>query len=119
MNSPSRIDRLVFVYNADAGLVQGAFDSIHKLVSPATYACSLCAVTHGVLRMNPHWRAWLKALDVPVAFYHRDDNPYPGIALPAVLADRGPEIDVLIGAERLAQLTTVDALIAELGALLD
>ena len=38
--------RLVFVYNANAGLVAGMLDSVHKVVSPATYPCSLCAVTY-------------------------------------------------------------------------
>jgi len=109
-------DRLIFVYNADAGLAQGILDSVHKLVSPATYRCSLCAVTHGALRMDPKWRAWLKQLPVPPAFYHRDDSPFTGIELPVVLIQREGAAEVLIPAERLNTLRSVDALIAAIEA---
>jgi len=39
-------DKLIFVYNADSGLLKGIKDLIHKNVSPDTYPCSLCAVTY-------------------------------------------------------------------------
>ena len=86
------IDRLLFVYNADGGVVNGLVDAVHKIVSPATYPCSLCAITYGKLAMEPQWRAWLKGLSVPAAFHHRDDfaAAYPDarVRLPAVLIER-------------------------------
>ena len=116
------VDRLVFVYNADGGIAQGIMDSVHKLVSPGTYACSLCAITHGVLRMDPKWWAWLATLPMPVAFVHKDELAValPGltIALPAVVVERGAMRTVVVDAERLASLGSVDALIAELERLL-
>ncbi len=42
------MNSLLFVYNADSGLVAGLFDSAHKLLSPSTYQCQLCTLTHGV-----------------------------------------------------------------------
>ena len=51
--------RLVIVYNADAGLAAALFDAVHKVVAPATYPCSLCAVTYGALTMRPQWRRYL------------------------------------------------------------
>jgi hypothetical protein len=79
---------LLFVYNADAGRVNALLDLVHKTISPGTYACSLCALTHGV-RMRPEWKAFIKALPVEARFLHRDEfwagfsalRPY---ALPAV-----------------------------------
>ena len=41
---------LLFVYNADGGVVERTLDYLHKLTSPATYSCSLCALTYGALR---------------------------------------------------------------------
>ena len=108
-------DRLIFIYNADGGIAQGIMDSIHKTLSPATYPCSLCAITYGAFSMDRHWRAWLKTLPMPVEFYHKDDSPYPQIALPVVLVERAGQVETLVSAERLNALGSVDALIAEIG----
>ena len=32
-------NRLVFVYNAKSGVINGIFDYVHKFVSPSTYSC--------------------------------------------------------------------------------
>ena len=70
---------LLFVYNADGGLLPGLKDVFHKILSPATYACSLCTVTYGATSMRPAWRAFIQQLPVPVEFRHRDDfvRDYP------------------------------------------
>lgn len=71
--------RLLFVYNADGGRLAGLQDLFHKILSPATYACSLCAVTYGATSMQPEWRAFIKNLPLPVEFLHRDEfvRAYP------------------------------------------
>jgi hypothetical protein len=109
-------DRLIFVYNANGGLAQGILDSVHKTLSPATYPCSLCAITYGAFAMDRRWRAWLKALPVASIFYHKGDSPYLDIALPVVLAERGGRVETLVSAGELDALADVDALIAMLDA---
>lgn len=111
MSAPAP-ERLIFIYNADGGLVQMALDSLHKTLSPSTYPCSLCAITYGSLRMDPKWRKWLRALPIPAVFQHKDDTPHKHVALPAVLRERGGEIEVLIDAPTLDSLGSLDALIA-------
>lgn len=71
--------RLFFVYNADGGHLAGLKDMFHKILSPATYPCSLCAVTYGATAMQPVWREFIQKLPVPVAFLHRDEfiGDYP------------------------------------------
>lgn len=113
--------KLIFVYNANAGLLAGMLDSVHKIASPATYACSLCAVTHGVFSMDSKWRAYLKALPLDTAFYHRPDFRAAFMAdkdlpLPLIGIDREGRIETLLSAADLAELHTVDALIAALEA---
>ncbi|UOQ99346.1 hypothetical protein MUN81_07560 [Hymenobacter sp. 5317J-9] len=83
--------RLVFVYNADAGLLAGLKDTFHKILSPSTYPCSLCAITYGATSMLPEWREFIAGLPVPVDFLHRDEfiGGYPAWArhpLPAAFA---------------------------------
>ncbi|MBO2010712.1 hypothetical protein [Hymenobacter negativus] len=83
--------RLVFVYNADGGRLAGLKDMFHKILSPATYPCSLCAITYGATSMRPEWREFVQHLPVPVDFLHRDEfvRDYPQWAqhaLPAAFA---------------------------------
>ncbi|GAB3650880.1 hypothetical protein GCM10027594_26070 [Hymenobacter agri] len=83
--------RLIFVYNADGGRLAGLKDMFHKILSPSTYPCSLCAITYGATSMFPAWRDFVKTLPVPVDFLHRDEfvRDYPAQAahpLPAAFA---------------------------------
>lgn len=111
--------RLVFVYNANAGLLAGALDSIHKTLSPGTYACDLCALTYGSLTMRPLWRQWLQSIPIPADFYHRPDfrlafpefeiEPLP---LVGILSNTG--LSVLLDRDALSQFQTLDELITAL-----
>jgi hypothetical protein len=60
------MDRLLMIYNADGGLVNGALDLLHKTFSPATYPCRLCEVTYGTFGMKRDWRTTIEALPLPV-----------------------------------------------------
>lgn len=85
-----RISRLVFVYNADSGLFNALADWAHKILSPQTYACRLCAVTYDNFGMRREWKQFVQSLGVPVEFLHRDElrRKYgvTDVPLPAVLA---------------------------------
>lgn len=114
---------LLFVYNADEGLFAAIGDAVHKVMSPATYACSLCAVSYGALRMRPDWRAYLQSLPFETRFFHRQDfkRAYPALAelaLPAILLDQGTGPRLLVEARTLDQVDQVDQLIATLRAAL-
>lgn len=110
--------RLLFVYNADAGLVSGMLDSIHKTISPETYECALCQLTHGLFTMDKAWRAYLQALPIESVFFHRQDfkSAYPAatFALPVILLERGATLLELVSAEQMSALGDVDALISAL-----
>lgn len=113
--------RLIFVYNANAGLLAGALDSVHKTLSPNTYACDLCALTHGIFTMRPQWRQWLKSLPIVPEFYHRPDfrDAYPAMAklpLPLVAIADGADFKVLLDAEALGQIDDVGDLVQALQA---
>ncbi len=111
--------KLIFVYNAKAGLLNGVMDSIHKIVSPDTYECALCAVTYGVASMKKDWRAYLKTLPVDVHFYHKADflHAHPDQSetdLPAIGIESGDQIEILVGAAAIKKCTTVGELIVTL-----
>jgi hypothetical protein len=67
------MDKLIFVYNADGGLANMFKDWAHKIISPETYACSLCALTFDNLGIRRPWREFIKELGYEVEFLHRDE----------------------------------------------
>jgi hypothetical protein len=103
--------RLLFVYNADSGLVNGIMDLWHKTVSPQTYACNLCAVTYGPLGMRREWRDFVAGLGRPVEFLHRDELErrfgVRDVALPAVLQVEDDKVTVWLGADELGAAGTL------------
>ncbi len=66
-------DKLIFVYNADGGIINMVKDLIHKNVSPETYPCSLCVVTWDNLGMKRDWKQFVLQLGREVEFLHRDE----------------------------------------------
>lgn len=107
-------ERLLVVYNADAGLRAAAADWLHKLLSPATYPCDLCALTHGHFGMRRQWAALVARLPLPVETLHRDEwrDRFPGLPqpLPAILLARDGGVEVLLGPDALAKAADVAAL---------
>jgi hypothetical protein len=96
---------LLFVYNADSGRFNTLADIGHKFFSPQTYACNLCALTHGYFSEKSQWRAFVDELGTKCEFLHRDQfrQRYSGqrIPLPAVFLVAGNEISPCINAEQL------------------
>lgn len=84
---------LVFVYNADSGLFNTVSDIAHKIFSPDTYACNLCAITYGNFSMRTEWKEYLESIEAEFEFLHRDElaEKYgiAAIPLPAVLLKNG------------------------------
>lgn len=92
-------DKLIFVYNADGGIINMVIDLIHKNVSPGTYQCSLCAVTWDNRGMKREWKQFVSQLGREVEFLHRDElaKKYEirGVPLPAAFVhcmDEEPEL---------------------------
>lgn len=79
---------LLFVYNADSGLFNTATDIAHKIFSPETYQCDLCALTYGYFEIRSEWKEFIEGLAVNSEFLHRDQIAnYPEIdpsRLPAI-----------------------------------
>ena len=107
--------RLLLVYNADGGIVSMVKDGLHKLISPSTYPCSLCAITYGAVSMRTDWDRFLKSLPLDIVFHHKDDfaQAYPGhgVALPAILIASGEGSPrVLVSATDLDAISDTNAL---------
>ena len=94
------IRRLVGVYDAE-GTVRGELTYwVGARLGRAH--CSLCDITHGLVRERADWRSCLAGLPVAFDTFHRDDQPVAvreliGTRLPAVVADTDTGLVALLG----------------------
>ena len=65
--------QLVFVYNADSGMFNTLTDIAHKVFSPQTYSCNLCAISHSYFSERDEWKDFIQDLGVKCEFLHRDE----------------------------------------------
>lgn len=96
--------RLVGVYDAD-GTLRGEVTYWVGARLGRTH-CSLCDITHGLLRERSTWRSCRDGLPIPFDTYHRNDQPanvrlaLAGVA-PAVVAETTTGTVVLLGPREL------------------
>lgn len=98
---------LLFIYAADSGLFNTVADIAHKIFSPQTYPCQLCALTHGNFSVRKEWRAFIESLPVPCLFMHRDEaagiTDIDADALPAVYSRRQGRWQLCLGRDALTR----------------
>lgn len=64
---------LLFVYNANENLFSAVSDFAHKILSPSTYPCQLCALTYGNFAMKKAWKSFIEELPVKSVFLHKNE----------------------------------------------
>ena len=105
---------LLFVYNADTGLFSVMTDYAHKILSPKTYPCNLCAITYGNMGMNKKWKEYIDNLTISIEFLHRDEflkrYDLKNTQLPAAFIKKGDNIAVLIDHSEINGCTSVEEL---------
>jgi hypothetical protein len=103
--------KLVFVYNANSGLFNTLSDVAHKIFSPATYACNLCALTHTPFGMRREWQDFITSLNTPVEFLHADEfkakYQAAGVALPAVFQKEDGQLKVWLDSNAINSCQTL------------
>lgn len=105
---------LVFVYNAASGLFNAVTDMAHKVLSPRTYQCHLCALTYSTFSMRQSWKRFLESLERPLEFLHADELKrrynISGVPLPAVFKHEGGRLELLLDAASINSCATLDDL---------
>jgi hypothetical protein len=105
---------LVFVYNANSGFFNAVADSAHRVISPETYQCNLCALTHSTFGMRKSWQQFLNELEISLEFLHADElqkrYSVKDIPLPAVFKKDAEQLTLLIAADSINRCVTIDEL---------
>lgn len=112
--------KIVFVYNANSGLMNTVLDIGHKIISPDTYECNLCAITYGVLTENKEWKAFRESSKDELEFLHKDEfeEKYQQVRdYPIVLvSNTNNELSELLDKDELNKMQTAKQLIQKLQA---
>ena len=93
-------------------------DSAHKIVDPATYACSLCQLTYGTFREKKRWKNFREQFHLPMTFLHKDEFfeanksiDQAAIELPIIYKVENETLEILIDASELNALKNESELI--------
>lgn len=105
---------LVFVYNAESGFFNTLSGIAHKLFSPKTYACNLCAITHSPLGMHGKWKIFLENLECEKEFLHADEfrvhYKITDTKLPAIFFKKDSILEPWISADEINKCQSMQAL---------
>ncbi len=109
---------LLFIYNADNGLQNKILDAAHKIISPKTYQCELCALTHGTFGAKREWSDFLEVYDRKMKFLYRDEfkKQYASkfiskYEFPLVLLESEYELELIISKNELQAIDSIEELI--------
>jgi len=105
--------KLIFVYNADRDLFSSVTDFAHKILSPSTYQCNLCALTYGNFSVKREWRNFIGALPFKTVFLYKDEffkRFKTQVILPAVFILSDNAIKEIISASEIENCKSLNEL---------
>lgn len=118
------MQKLIFVYNGDSGVVNGVMHYLHKRISPDTYPCELCGMVYDGMSLKQEWLAFVKSLGIPTEFLHRDEyrkaygaqhRQWPAV----LLHEDGKLVKVALNAADFKQIESLDVLQGRLRAFVE
>lgn len=110
--------KLIFIYNAKSGKRNALLDAGHKLFSPSTYPCSLCALTYDTFTENSIWKTFRENSNLDMDFLHKDEfeSKFPSVKVlyPTVLKLEDHQLTTILTPEILDDIESVEDLIKRL-----
>lgn len=106
---------ILIVFNARSGQLNSILDSAHKLLSPSTYSCHLCALTHDAFSINKSWKSFVSNAKAEMKFFHKDEFEKAfgnqGFEFPVILKKDKNGLQPLATRDELQSLESTEALI--------
>jgi hypothetical protein len=105
---------LIFVYNANSDALNAVLDFAHKIISPSTYSCDLCKLTHSNFGQRTEWKQFVEKSDVKLEFYHIDEFEKKfnqSFNYPIVLRKTSTQLEIVLNALEIAKIKDVQDLI--------
>lgn len=115
MTELNLMEKFLFVYNARSGKLNALLDAAHKIISPKTYACDLCALTFDAFSENARWKAFRTSVKIDMKFYHVEEfevkYPEKTLTYPLVVKKTENSLDVVLTNDDLKKIVSVVDLI--------
>ena len=110
------MSKLLFVYNAKSYILNSAFDFAHKIISPKTYNCNLCKLTHSNFGEKKEWNEFRESSIHELEFLHIDEfeNNHKREQYPAVFEVIGDILKIVINSVELNEVNSTEELINKL-----
>ena len=111
------MEKLIFIYNADSGFLNTMADISHKILSPQTYSCGLCMLTHGKFSENEQWQHFRENSSVKMEFYHKDEFESrfgKKFDYPCILSQQGSDFSIELNKDQISELSSVGELILQI-----
>ncbi len=105
--------QLIFVYNANSDLFSSVTDFAHKILSPSTYQCHLCALTYGNILIKQEWKSFIESLPIETVFLHKNEFEKEYLvqpALPAVFLSTNGAIKEIIRKQEIESCHSLEEL---------
>ena len=106
--------QLIFIYNVKSGVVNELVDFAHKIISPETYNCNLCAISYGAFSIKKKWSTYIEALPLKSTFTYRDKFSKKGssnLKFPSVFLRNDAGLEEIITASEINEIKNLDQLI--------
>jgi hypothetical protein len=112
--------KLIFVYNANSSFFDRVLDNAHKIISPSSYDCNLCAITFGNFKEDDLWKTYRENSNQEMIFLHKDDflKQYKSKWLPKydfpIVLSQTDDLEIFLSSERLNTFNSAEELIEEI-----
>ena len=106
--------KLIFIYNADCGMMNTLLDIGHKIINPDTYTCNLCKLTYDTFKENAKWKKFREESNHEMEFLHKDEfEEKYGVKFeyPLILKEEEGTLKETISKAHLEAFKTLDELI--------
>ncbi|MFA6332660.1 MAG: hypothetical protein WCX22_06910 [Methanoregula sp.] len=108
---------LIFVYNADGGVLPGMKDYSSKTGgSHGKDSCNLTAITYSPIGMKKDWKRFVKDLGIPARFLNRNEffsELGTGITtFPAILVQAGKDLLLVASSDEINRCQNLEDLIS-------
>ena len=115
---------LIIIYNVKSGFVNEMIDFAHKIVSPKTYECNLCAISYNTFTKKKRWSDYINSLPIKSVFTYKNkvsslDKELSNLEFPTILFRNGVELNEIISRNEINSINNINQLISLLNERLD
>lgn len=105
---------IIFVYNEQSDVFSTVSGYVHKMLSPATYHCNLCVITHHNFGMKKEWKSFIQRLPFQFEFLNKDEfvQKYKNFVreFPAILLKEKEQLHLIATTAEIDAQTSTDDL---------